>query len=342
MILSELQTSVRSSILDNNRLDMIHRQWDILKYLDVEPNYTTIENIQNEIKEKGYVYSEKTIIRDLQVLKKYFGIAHKNKGVAYKKDGIKPFITSDYSFLLQQIEDTLSNLLPESAILVICAYFNSVKNITRNSENINHIKNKIEVLYNSSLIPPKVPKDIIDNIYHAVLNENKVEIKYFKYGWKKPKKYILNSIGIVIKDQNIYFVCKDDDKDYFMHLPAQRIEYIKILNEKSIIPENFNLKEYARDNVQKWDIEEDSELIDFKAEFDNGIAFMIKESPISKNQIITEKEDGSIIVEAKIPDSVQLRGFLLSLGDQVKVTKPKVLRDFFKDTIMNLASMYRL
>lgn len=325
----------------NNRLDMISRQWDILKALDIEPEYITLEKLKEKIQE-NYNVSEKTIRRDLEVLKKYFGIVHKNNKIAFKEDGTKPFLLSNNSFVFDISKRIIENVIPESAVSIISPYFNSKENIANNSETLKQLSKKIEVIYNSVLQAPKISESILKTIYDCVLEEDMVEIKYFKDGWKNIKTYKLNSIGIVIKDQIIYFICNDNSKKDIMYLPIHRIKEAKRLDLKSRIPLDFNLREFAEKNIQRWEIVQESKLIDFKAEFDKGIAFIIKERPISKDQKISNKENGNIVVEAKIPDSVHLRTFLLSLGDQVKVIKPKVIRDFFKETAINLANIYRV
>lgn len=325
----------------DNRLDMISRQWEILKQLDIEPKYIKLKELQEEIN-KTYKVSEKTIKRDLSVLKNYFDIVHKKNKIAFTKDGKKPFLLSNNSFVFDISKKIIENVIPESAVSTISPYFNSRENIANNSENLNQLSKKIEVIYNSPLQAPKISENILKCIYDCVLEEYKVEIKYFKDGWKNSKTYILNSLGIVIKDQIIYFVCNEDYKEYNMYLPIHRIKEAKKLNKKSRIPINFNLKEYAEKNIQRWEINEESGLIYFKAEFNKDIAFIIKETPISKDQKIIKKENGNIVVEAKIPDSLQLRAFLLSLGSQVKIIKPKVLRDFFKETAIKLLNLYRI
>lgn len=326
-----------------DRLNIIHRQWQILKSLDVvEPHFRTKKQMLEDLEEKGYKVSEKTLLRDLQVISHSFGINYKNNKIAYTKDGIKPFVTSDSAFVFNLVEKVLANIIHEKAMLIIAPYFKVYKDQNKILESGNKIYNKIEFIYSSPLVPPDISENILNDIYKAVLNEVKVNIKYLKPGWKEIKSYTLNSLGIVIRDQTIYFVCQEDNNDLIRYLPAHRIKEIKLLNQKSIIPPDFNLKNYADKNINKWSIDEVPTLLDFKAEFDESIAFIVKETPIAKNQIITEKENGNVVVEAKVNDSNHFRHWLLSLGDQVKISKPKVLREDFKNIAFNLAKMYRV
>lgn len=323
-------------------MDIIHRQWEILKILDIEPYFKTKRQIMEGLVDKGYNVSEKTIIRDLGVLAIHFGIKYKNNKIAYSKEGIKPFITSDSAFAFNLVEKVLANIIPEKAIPIIAPYFKVYKDQNKDTESLNTISSKVEFIYSSPLLPPEIKEHILSDIYIAVLNEIKVNIKYSKDGWEKKKIYTLNSLGIVIKDQHIYFICQEHNKELIMYLPVQRIKEVELLVEKSNIPKSFNLKEYADKNINKWNIDDNSDLLDFKAEFDQGIAFIVKETPIAKNQAITKKENGNFIIEAKVNDSMHFRYWLLSLGDQVKVIKPKILRTYFKDIATNLANMYRV
>jgi len=67
----------------------------------------------------------------------------------------------------------------------------------------------------------------------------------------------------------------------------------------------------------------------------------LKESSISKDQKLTKKKDGSVLLEATVKSTSQLRWWLMGFGDAVEVLGPKDLRSEFAKMARHLASHYK-
>ena len=69
--------------------------------------------------------------------------------------------------------------------------------------------------------------------------------------------------------------------------------------------------------------------------------FHLTETPISKNQILKQLEDGRYMLKAKLPDTSQIRWWLLGFGSQVEVIRPTSLRQEFHQTSKSLSKIYK-
>ena len=66
----------------------------------------------------------------------------------------------------------------------------------------------------------------------------------------------------------------------------------------------------------------------------------LRETPISKNQKITETDDGFMIIEDTISDVLEFKWWIRAFGDSVEVLEPKSLRDEFAQMSKRMRSMY--
>ena len=69
--------------------------------------------------------------------------------------------------------------------------------------------------------------------------------------------------------------------------------------------------------------------------------FHLTETPISANQELKQLGDGRYRLKATLPNTSQLRWWLLGFGQGVEVIKPKSLRDEFKEMSKNLVNIYK-
>ena len=60
----------------------------------------------------------------------------------------------------------------------------------------------------------------------------------------------------------------------------------------------------------------------------------------NKNQKLKQLENGKFLLKASLPNTEQLRWWLLGFGDRVEVLKPKSLRKEFITTVKGLSKIY--
>ncbi len=73
---------------------------------------------------------------------------------------------------------------------------------------------------------------------------------------------------------------------------------------------------------------------------DSAVAHTLSETPLSKDQRRTPVDDERQRLQATGPDTIELRGWLLSYGARVEVTKPGKLRGEMLDGIRAMAKRY--
>ena len=80
--------------------------------------------------------------------------------------------------------------------------------------------------------------------------------------------------------------------------------------------------------------------IDLVAVFQPMAGFHLTETPVANDQELTQLKDGTYQLKVSLPDTSQLRWWLLGFGEQVEIKSPKGLRKEFKEKILNMKNIY--
>lgn len=106
-------------------------------------------------------------------------------------------------------------------------------------------------------------------------------------------------------------------------LAVERIEELKITESSFVYPKDFDPEERLN---AAFDIVYD-EPIEAKIWFSAEQAKYIKERKWARNQKITHKKDGSIVLELKTSGWDDIKRWVLSYGSEAEVLKPEKLRN---------------
>lgn len=67
----------------------------------------------------------------------------------------------------------------------------------------------------------------------------------------------------------------------------------------------------------------------------------MRESPIADDQVIEDVDADNVLFRATVPDTLELRLWLRSFGDEVAVLEPSALRKEFQEMSENLTTYYQ-
>jgi len=181
-----------------------------------------------------------------------------------------------------------------------------------------------------SLSAPDFDMSVLDRIYQAILKGKRLRFSY--QGANSRKDYDVHPCGVTIMLPKLYLVAVKDESmregkntDYRSFL-VHRIEDLEVLPLANAIPEDFKLKDYLNDGNMDVFLEQDSALYDLQVLLDtqanSNLLRDLQDSPLNASQTLTEQGDGHWLLCAKVRRTVQLRNWLLALGDQAKVHAP--------------------
>ena len=315
------------------------------------PSYLQIKEIHQKLEDAGYKASEKTAGRDLKRLSELFPqhifMQDASRPYGFKlPEGSKKLsgMSPDEAFCLQLAYQYLNPLLPNRTLEPIAPYIKeaeAVLNMNASTRMRNWKKKVLTIHEGFNLQPAKIKKEVMPILHSALWGGNMIRASYKSAVSKTIKKYLLHPVGIVHRGRVSYLICSFENHiENFSYLPLHRFSSIVKLTEYSA-HKGKDVKEVAE--IVGFPVSAKKMKVKLKFSKSSGghaPGNHLKESPISNNQKITETNDGFLIVEDEVDDSLEFRWWIRAFGDTVEVMKPKSLRDEFAEMSKRMSAKY--
>lgn len=322
----------------------LHRLLVILQTLPYAPRKVATTDIQRFLSATGHDISLRSVQRDLEHLSDVFAIVSDNArpaGWSWSKDakvmGV-PALDPHSSLVLQLAKKHLEHLLPVATVEHLAPQFRqAAETLDLHGNGLRKWQNKVRVLPRGvTQIPPKIDATIQSVIYESLLKEKKVKV-FYRPRLEKPKFYEVNPLGLIVRDRLTYLICECNNN--LRQLLLHRMISAEMLDESSKYPDDFDLDTFILKGEMTFPMGNE---IHIKLILNKYAARQILDSPLSVDQRIT-KSTGSnddVTIEATLQDSMELRWWLLSFGDEAEILEPPHLRDWFKQISINVANYY--
>tara|TARA_R110002072_G_scaffold45422_6_gene126371 strand:- start:21877 stop:23013 length:1137 start_codon:yes stop_codon:yes gene_type:complete len=188
---------------------------------------------------------------------------------------------------------------------------------------------------------------ILDTIYRAILLGKRITISYQR--GQIPKEYELHPYGVVIMLPKLYLVAKKHDAppedESFRSILIHKIQDITIEPHANHVPDNFNLQQYLdsghMDVFLSYDDQESHRLLlEVNAAQNSNLIDDLKENPLSYNQQLEQIDTSTWHLTATVKRTIQLKNWLMTLGDQAKVISPKLIQEDLLSAIKAIRARY--
>ena len=330
--------------------DPLTKQWFILRMIPKYPRKIGTREIKNRLlTEHDIGTTIRTVQRDLNYLSGVgcFPISNdsnKPNGWFWDKDAEVmdlPGMDPQTAMTFRLANEFLSKLLPKATLKYLKPHFDRADEVFRNIPKNKYAKwvSKVRVVPDwLPLPPPEIKTKTQEAVYEALLEGKRLEITYKKPN-QKTNSYDIDPLALVFRGRVTYLVCSLWDYDDIKHLAMHRIKKATMLDKKMRIPKGFNLDEHISVK-EMFHVPLSDKKIRLRAIFHGYDADHLKESPLSKDQKLTKKNNGSVLLEATVKSTSQLRWWLMGFGDAVEVLGPKALRNEFAKMAKRLESYY--
>lgn len=180
-------------------------------------------------------------------------------------------------------------------------------------------------------------RDTINAINEALNNRHLIDIDYFTMSRKETSSRRVAPYNIWLFDGSFYmigFCFKRNDVRMFA---LDRIQSLKITDELFDVPDHFNAEEFMKSSFGVFR----GRQVKVKVHFSEDIAGYIKEKNWHDTQIITEQNDGSILFEADVAGTDEIRFWLMSWGAKATVLEPESLKTEIRKEVKAMMDIYR-
>lgn len=179
----------------------------------------------------------------------------------------------------------------------------------------------------------------VDDLYDAIVEETAVELLYQPFN-KEARSIVVHPYYLKQYNCRWFLFGFDESRNDISTFPLDRIQKIKPVSKIYILPDDiFNPDEYFKHiiGVTRY---KDRPVEDIVLQFSSNRAPYIATKPLHHSQeVVEEKEDGSILIKLKLIPNPELESLILSFGKDVVVLQPLSLtteiKSQLKDAIMN-------
>jgi predicted DNA-binding transcriptional regulator YafY len=313
--------------------DTLLRQWRMLRDIPRHPRKISTSELVDKLERAGYATTQRTVQRDLIKLSEALPLLADNakpQGWSWQAGAAQldlPALEPQAALMFHLAEKYLRPLLPASTVDYLAPWFQTADGVLDSQGNgLSVWRNKVRVLPpGQPLQPPKIDPDVQATVTQALLQEKQIAVTYRPRGDKGDTEYVVNPLGLVVRDHVLYLVCTLWDYDDTKQLVLHRFLKAEALDTPARRLKGFDLDKYIAAGEFGWPAER-GKTIKLVAEFDKDAALSFIERPLDVNQKTAEVDDKTVRLTATVMDTRELRTWLLAFGDRVVVLEPVALR----------------
>lgn len=327
--------------------DTLLRHWRMLREIPRFPRRVSTVEIKERLLAAGFDATLRTIQRDLNKLScslPLLGDDSKPQGWSWQADAPQldlPTLEPQAALIFHLAERYLQPLLPASTLSYLSPWFRTAAGVLDNhGKDLSMWRNKVRVLApGQPLLPPVIDSEVQSTVTQGLLLNKRIAVTYLPRDALKEKTYEASPLGIVVRDQVIYLVCTLREYDDVKQLVLGRMRSAQLLEKPARKLENFDLDQYISLGEFGLPIET-GRLITIVVNFDHAVASGLLERPLDAGQVIEAISEKAIRLTATVPDTTELRRWLLGFNTHAEVLKPVTLRAEMKSMIRCMYQRY--
>ncbi len=166
-------------------------------------------------------------------------------------------------------------------------------------------------------------KEIIKQVNDAAVHKKTIEIVYYAMSRKKESKRKVDPYKIWFFNGTFYLVGLCHERGEVRIFALDRIKMLHQTNEPFEVQEDFDFEDFVRPSFGVFQ----GKPTRVKAWFSPDVAGYIKEKIWHEDQEIQPQNDGSIIFEAEVAGTDEIKFWIMSWGSHALVLEPESLRD---------------
>ena len=164
-------------------------------------------------------------------------------------------------------------------------------------------------------------RDTIKRVSEAAFQKKMIEIVYYAMSRKKVTRRRVAPYKIWFFNGTFYLIGNCGLREDIRIFALDRIKTIELIDENFEMPENFNIDEFMKSSFGVFHGHSVRVRIWFAAE----VAGYIREKIWHETQNIEVQEDGSIIFEAEVAGTEEIKFWVLKWGAKARVLAPTSL-----------------
>jgi hypothetical protein len=186
----------------------------------------------------------------------------------------------------------------------------------------------------------------VDKLHEAIGSDSQIQFKYFQWNVKKEMElrkggawYQVSPWALMWDDENYYLVAYDGEEKKIKHYRVDKMLKISLVNKKREGKEEFQEFDMPRYNKSLFGMY-GGEEVQITLEAENEFAGVLIDR-FGKDIIIRQVDAEHFRTVVNVAVSNQFLGWIMALGNGVKIVSPESVVDRMRQEIKLLNEMYR-
>lgn len=234
-------------------------------------------------------------------------------------------LTPQESLLLHLAQKHMDRLLPKNLKRVLNDFFEQAqRNLSVDANTAlerEWIKKVRSVDNGMPMLPAKIVDGVLEAVSEALYANHWLDIEYRNPQGKTTSANVM-PLGLFQQGPGLYLVCRFEGYEDEVSLALHRIRRARDTESPIKRPKDFDLEKFDRDGKAHFGLKRQIHL-SFRITKSRGQHLM--ETPLSKDQRVTETEDDKLEIHATVPDTLKLKWWLAGFEDAVSDIRREVL-----------------
>lgn len=327
--------------------DTLLRHWRMLRDIPRHPRRISTVELLERLLAAGFEATLRTVQRDLVKLSASHPLMSddaKPQGWSWQANAPQinlPTLEPHAALVFHLAEHYLRPLLPATTLDYLTPWFHTASGVLDNqSTELADWRAKVRILASGQpLLPPVIDPEVQRVVTLALLQNRRVAVRYRPRSAVQDKEYEASPLGLVVRDQVIYLVCTLREYADVKQLVLSRIQSAELLCKPARPSPTFNLDEYIASG--EFGISVNVGLnIKLVADFSREAALTFVERPLAADQTVEEVGHQTLRLTAQVPDTLELRRWLLGFGAYAVVLEPISLRAEMRALVQQMVQSY--
>ncbi|MCG6878840.1 MAG: transcriptional regulator [Deltaproteobacteria bacterium] len=179
-------------------------------------------------------------------------------------------------------------------------------------------------------------KEVLNRVNDAAVNRKSIEMVYFTMSRKKESRRRVDPYRIWFFNGSFYLIGFCHMRKEVRIFALDRIKMLHQTKENFEIPEDFSLENFMASSFGVYQ----GEPVHIKVWFHPDVAGYIKEKIWHESQRIKNRNDGSIVFEAEVAGTDEIRFWIMTWGSKAEALEPESLREEIRAETEAMASRY--
>ncbi len=166
-------------------------------------------------------------------------------------------------------------------------------------------------------------REIIEKVSEAAVQKKRIEIVYYTMSRKSRTRRKIAPYKIWFYDGTFYLIANCGLREDIRIFALDRIKALEMTDETFETPQDFDIDEFMKSSFGVFQ----GQAVRVRIWFAADIAEYIREKIWHETQNITRQSDGSIIFEAEVAGTEEIKYWVLKWGAKARVLAPESLRE---------------